>query len=404
MSLFLFMQVVLLREGCVVYHGPKESIPTHFASLGFVTPSLPEVHPSGPDAAAPSPLSSPSTAAAAATSAAATGGMDLADWCTDMLNNPLAAYLRGMKAATAAAAAAPSPTATSSSASADAVSPLAIVPAAAPSTVSLPANAPISTEVLAAMWKASPLYAAQMSAPPSAAPLRLTSPWARQQFGHAYCQPYPTHLRLLLGRQFLLLRRNPTLLRSKLVGVIIMAIVLGGLYYQAPLSAGASLISLCLNLCMNLSFMNFAELASACESKYVAYKHTGRSLYPGGAFVLAGAIAHMPGESWACQCDVMVVPIYFSARVQVDQLLLLAAPRTCAAHMSFPTWRSRFAFMCRLSSFLPSMCSVCSHVHDFPGHHLPHGGPGQRRRPLLLRMDRHLPHRPHVPQLHGLLR
>lgn len=45
---------------------------------------------------------------------------------------------------------------------------------------------------------------------------------------------------------------------------------------------------------MNLAFGNFSEMASAVELKYIAKKQIAKGNYPGSAFVLAGALAHLP--------------------------------------------------------------------------------------------------------------
>lgn len=41
----LFDDVILLRSGCVLYHGPRTSLPSYIRGLGFLPPDLHEFKP-----------------------------------------------------------------------------------------------------------------------------------------------------------------------------------------------------------------------------------------------------------------------------------------------------------------------------------------------------------------------
>jgi len=168
---------------------------------------------------------------------------DVADWLVELLTAPAAMYAEA-KAARRPLAAAASPT----------------------GSVDPHVEAgPVSTEGLAAAWKASPLYAAQMGAPPAAPPLALVGPWAQAQFGHAYAHAFHHHLALLVRRQVTLMLRNPLYLRARLMAAIIMSIVLGGLYYQRSIDQALTFFGTFLNMNMNLAMGNFQVRPSSSE-------------------------------------------------------------------------------------------------------------------------------------------
>jgi ABC-type multidrug transport system ATPase subunit len=244
----LFDEVVLLREGCVVYHGPTGLLPGYLKSLGYVPPA-------NSDAGAMVTHSNPAHHHVE---------RDMADWLVEFLTDPIAVLQKR------------------------------------PSTDAVPENCPTSTDQLAASWNASEIHRQQMSAPPSAEPLALTTDFAKAQYGHAYAHAFAAHLYYLLIRQFVLMRRNPLYLRARIGSALIMGFILGGLYYQRSIDEGMTYYGTFLNACMNMGFANLAEMATSVEQKYIAYKHISHGNYPTTAFVLAGAVAHIPVSILVC--------------------------------------------------------------------------------------------------------
>ena len=90
----LFDDVIMMREGSIVYHGPRDAIPGYMASLGFEPP---HAHPAlpAPDGAGGVPLAREVSAGTAA--AAAPAVVDMADYLTEFLTHPHKVYRRQVR-------------------------------------------------------------------------------------------------------------------------------------------------------------------------------------------------------------------------------------------------------------------------------------------------------------------
>ena len=89
----LYDDIILLREGRIVYHGPREALPPYMAGIGFAPPSV-------------APTLSLTREASASASAAQE---DVADWLLSVITHPHGAYLKAKAAATAASLASAGP-------------------------------------------------------------------------------------------------------------------------------------------------------------------------------------------------------------------------------------------------------------------------------------------------------
>ena len=145
----LFDDVILLREGAVVYHGARDALPGYLRGLGFLLP----------------------TAAAGEDNAE-----DLADWLSELLTFPTRRHAKDLAREGAVGAA----------------------DAAAP---------PLTTAALVAAWRASPLRAHNLR-DDGAAPPVLATPAARAQYGVPYVHSAFAHARSLFFRQVRLLTAN----------------------------------------------------------------------------------------------------------------------------------------------------------------------------------------------------
>lgn len=294
----LFDEVVLLREGAVVYHGLRDALPGYLQSLGFHPPAEQVVPPGGflttPNlSASADPSAPPTSLSLAAPGGAPTarqssmGGadgsgvkVDIADWLVDLISEPARIWRKG--AAEAAGSGSPGTGLghKSASVSSDLAGASGLpLPSPVNGNGAVDADIPISgpvppltTAALAEAWRASDLFKKQMGAPASTAPLSLTSEFATRQYAHSYSHSVGHHIKLLMQRQFTLMARNKLYLRSKLISSAFLSIVLGGLYYQRTLDQGMTFYGLYLNANMMMGFSNFAEMATIIENKFVAYK------------------------------------------------------------------------------------------------------------------------------------
>ena len=96
----LYDDVILLREGRIVYHGPREALPPYMAGIGFPPPIAP------PAPIALPPAGTATRAASDGTSAesAAPPQEDVADWLLSVITHPHGAHMKAKASAAAAAA------------------------------------------------------------------------------------------------------------------------------------------------------------------------------------------------------------------------------------------------------------------------------------------------------------
>lgn len=247
----LFDDVIMLREGSIIYHGPREELGRYTASIGFQPPST-----AGPHAVGASKAERAISAAEAPGGEAAVS-MDMADWLVELLANPAATWRKGQAAATATATAPKLtlPTAAVTAAAGDAVAVTVTVPtggvgsfatiassgagAGAGSAVwSTEGRAPFTTPELAAAWQAyEPRHAwhtPSVGTAKGAPPLALTTPFAQAQYGRPYPRTALHHFNALLLRQWRLLSRNNLMVVFRIVSSVVMALILGSTFYQIP--------------------------------------------------------------------------------------------------------------------------------------------------------------------------
>ena len=135
---------MLMREGAIVFHGPRGELPGYLRGLGFLPPlqhqqQQPQANEKAEgegkgDAAVP----------------------DLADWIVELLTFPARRHRKDLAAAAAAAA-------TSSSAA------VAAAPGDAGAAAPPAPSPPLTTAGLASAWRAHPLFAALMAGADDAA-------------------------------------------------------------------------------------------------------------------------------------------------------------------------------------------------------------------------------------------
>ena len=242
----LFDDVILLREGAVVYHGAREELPGYLRGLGFLLP------------------------AAAGTEAAGEGEEDLADWLSELLTYPLRRHAKDVAREAGGLAGGSSAGGLSlrlpASASAGELS-AASTPSAPPSAASTPSAPPLTTTAMAAAWAASPLRAHNLRVDKGAQPPALTTPAARAQYGVPYVHSALVHARSLLARQVRLLSANSLFVFIRIFSAFFMAVVFGGLFWQGGVDDGLNKYGLYLNCVMQLLFTNISEMSGAVEGK-----------------------------------------------------------------------------------------------------------------------------------------
>ena len=225
-----FDELLLLREGCPVYHGPREKAVDHFASLGFVAP-------------------------------AQDSGEDIADWFVNLVATPQKSLMKGSKMNLKELAA---------------------------------SDAPVTTKALAAAWQKSTLYAATQtpSTPPET--MELKTAFSKSQYSEAAPHSLWAHFVSVLHRQVMVTARNKLFVMTRIFSALITSVILGSVWYQLPKEKGFEKLGMLLFCVLHISFSNFSELTFSVEQKYVAYKHLDMKMFPALTYIAAWGIVHLP--------------------------------------------------------------------------------------------------------------
>jgi len=269
----LFDDVLLLREGHSVYHGPRDGLPGYLSTLGFDPPVAEE------------------------------GGADIADWLLELLNSPSAVL---MKQGTPGRA-------------------LGIRSAACVTASGDPT--PRNTAALAAAWAKSgfafagaselsggdtEMAAASVAAPP----ILLTSRFAKLQYGMASPRPVlPTFL-ALVRRQGLLSLRNLAVLLTRINVSIVSSIILGLVWYNLSTAQYAAKLGMFVFSLAQMSFSNFPEISWAVEYKMTGFKQIRAGMYPAWCYTLAATIASLPVAS--LESAIFSLILYYMTHMERD--------------------------------------------------------------------------------------
>lgn len=272
----LFDDVLLLREGSVVYHGPRKQLPGYLSGLGFTPPTA------GEDDTA-----------------------DIADWLVELLASPTK-LLRKQLAVDAGKASSltnnPSSKDLQSSDSFGAVAQLG--------------GSPRTTAVLVEAWTASGICCERMEAPPGVDNLELRSDFAQRQYGRPYPRAGLVHFQALLKRQFQITARNSLFVTARILSSVIISVILGSVWFDLDMGQGLAKFGMLLFCVLQVAFANFAEVPFAVEYKFIAYKHIQAGMYPPWAYTLSATIVQLPTA--AVETAAFSVILYFMVNLVND--------------------------------------------------------------------------------------
>ena len=191
----LFSDVLMLREGAVVYLGPRQALPGYLRSLGFRPPAV----------------------------VAKDGGPELADWLMALLASPTKA-LRQDEA------------------------PLD----GAPRTTAALVEAWGRSELRAAQLKED-----EDAAKPQR--MELRSEFARRQFGEKYPRSGMSHFRALLIRSGKVTLRNKLFITARVMSSVVISVILGTVWYKLSDSEALQKFGMLLFAVLQTSFANFVR-------------------------------------------------------------------------------------------------------------------------------------------------
>jgi ABC-type multidrug transport system ATPase subunit/ABC-type multidrug transport system permease subunit len=275
----LFDDVLLMREGSVVYHGSRKELPDYLTGLGFVPPQ-----------------------------GDTESDADMADWLVDLLASPTK-LLKKQKASAANASTANLALTNSESSS-------ALKPSESSVALEELGTAPRTTAALSAAWVDSKVCKTRVEAAPIAPPLELASAFAKQQYGRPYPRSGIVHFNSLLKRQFQITIRNSLFVTARILSSVIISVILGSVWFDLSMSQGLSKFGMLLFCVLQVAFANFSETPFAVEYKYIAYKHIQAGMYPPWAYTLSGTIVQLPTA--AVESAAFSVILYFMVGLVPD--------------------------------------------------------------------------------------
>ena len=230
-ALYLIDNLLLLREGAPVYHGPRAEAAAYFGALGF---------------AAPAPG----------------GGEDVADWLVDLVASPAKALAKGSAADVRA-------------------------PTSAPLTTKALKEAWRASG--APFEKSTATFARD-----GGRDVELATDFAKKQYGVSFPHGFYEQFLWVLKRQYQITIRNKLFMTARVGAAVMTSLILGSVWFDLPAERGFEKLGMLLFCVLHISFSNFSELTFSVEQKYVAYKHLDSKMFPGVAYIAAWSVVHLP--------------------------------------------------------------------------------------------------------------
>ena len=120
------------------------------------------------------------------------------------------------------------------------------------------------------------------------------SPYTRAQFGQPYGRSFLDLLAANLSRSAKIMRRNTGFWLPRILQAVFLGCILGGLFYQLPDGAVQARVGLCLFAALILGFTNAADIPFAGEGKGVVYKQQDAGLYSAASYVWSVIVVLVP--------------------------------------------------------------------------------------------------------------
>mmetsp|Transcript_44322 Transcript_44322/g.70888 ORF Transcript_44322/g.70888 Transcript_44322/m.70888 type:complete len:1597 (-) Transcript_44322:46-4836(-) len=228
----LFDKVILLSDGYVVYHGPREDIQRYFEDLGFKVPDY----------------------------------IDIADFLQEVtLSHDTERF---------------------------------IAPGVDPSTV------PIGPKALSEKFRLSKFYnemqdeMVKLERPPEVQQQeknpKLVNAEKHILLGPKFTRPFSQLVRIILGRQWMVLSRNKPFIIARIMQNLIMGLLVGALCFQLPFNQYYIKVGVLYTMLMFVGFGTTPLLADVVASRNVFYKQARENFYSPSAYVIADFVNNLP--------------------------------------------------------------------------------------------------------------
>jgi len=279
----LFDDLVLLREGEIVYNGPREQVLPYFESIGLVCPPEQEEA--------------------------------VADWLLEVLTNPSRTYAKQMQHKWSPRYV-PLQTDSASSQANKPLNPDGTPIKSLVQRASSSASAPslTSTHQLHVAFTQSSLCSeytqhAKETLQSCRIDVDTLHPMTRQQYGDKFSHSFARHMAINIRRLRLLRWRDKSSAMFRLFQAIVMGFVIGTLFYDLPDDKYTTRVALVNYVMSTLAFSSMVELVHTMSSKQTLLKHYRYRLYPVGSYVMADLLLCFPIS--LLETLVFATPIYW---------------------------------------------------------------------------------------------
>eukprot|EP00742_Colponemidia_sp_Colp-10_P017271 GILJ01019851.1.p1 GENE.GILJ01019851.1~~GILJ01019851.1.p1 ORF type:complete len:1409 (-),score=187.18 GILJ01019851.1:37-3678(-) len=273
----LFDNVILLREGVMVYSGPRVQLSDHFAAYGIDCPD----------------------------------DQDQADFLVDFLSAPRAVYFRNIRQGDRIAQLHHHPVHARSDSTHSQTE----------STIEsrggrFSHDPPLTTSALRSVFEKSSYFISNEDVSSTAAEpfqtaesVKSVSPFLYKQFYQTFSHSLFYHTRLMISRQAKIMWRAKSIYYYRLLKDFLLGLVIGSLFWQRDRSDYSARVALALSAATEMSFSNMSEVPFSCHAKGVFSKQLDAGFSPAFSYALSVVLVHMPLA--AVECLLFVVPVYW---------------------------------------------------------------------------------------------
>ena len=196
-------------------------------------------------------------------------------------------------------------------------------PAQAPLALPATAGLRLTNAEIVAAYQSSPYYAEQQIAVQQVVQQRAggdvmqrvraaaasSSLYTREQYSRLYARSFWDHTKSSLSRQFTLISRDKQTIPPRLFSSVLIAVILGSLFLRLGIDDFYGRFGMLLFALLNSAMGNFTELPAAFEGRNAVYKHLDAGMYPPLSYLVAVVMGFFPVMILETLC--FSIPLYF---------------------------------------------------------------------------------------------
>ncbi len=133
--------------------------------------------------------------------------------------------------------------------------------------------------------------------------------YTREQYSRRYARSYWQHTKAALNRQFTLIGRDKQTIPPRFFSSILIAVILGSLFFRLGVNDFYGKFGMLLFALLNSAMGNFTELPAAFEGRNAVYKHLDAGMYPALSYLFAVVLGFFP--VMLIETILFSIPLYF---------------------------------------------------------------------------------------------